>query len=115
MEGLTCDICGATFKNRAGLGGHRASIHGLKQPKKPKIKDFLAEGLGTISHRLSILEGRITSLERAKLQRPLGEGAPHIADLAEALALYLEKESRICDANPFHQPRPIERIKKALR
>lgn len=71
MEELKCNLCGKTFKDSSGLGGHKAALHGIKKPPQPKLKDLLRDGLAELRHHIAGLEGRVVALERAKLQAPL--------------------------------------------
>jgi hypothetical protein len=86
MDTLECDLCGSSFKNKAGLGGHKATVHGYKKPLQPKLRDVLSG----LDHRMSVLEGRVRSLEMAKMQQPLGAGTPPVEELFEGLVGFLE-------------------------
>ncbi len=71
MEEFKCNLCGKTFKNSSGLGGHKAALHGIKKAPQPKLKDLLRDGLAELQHHIAGLEGRVVALERARLQAPL--------------------------------------------
>jgi hypothetical protein len=119
MEEFKCDICGKVLKNSSGLGGHKAAVHGQRRPPQPKLRDLVRDSLARVEHRLSALDGRVVALERVKLQQPLGPGTPPVGDLAEALARYLEQESRVCATTTKAElrqgrGRPYDRIRLAL-
>ena len=70
-----CDICGKTFKNGAGLVGHRRFVH-KQGERKFVLKNEVLEGLKG-------LEARIQHLER-QLRRETAN-LPHTAEITGAV------------------------------
>jgi hypothetical protein len=95
MPELKCDLCGKTFKNTSGLGGHKAALHGVRKPKEPRLRDLLRDAFAAIEHRFSQLEGRIVALERARLQAPL---------MGTGCKVKLKQEPLRCSLQPKSEP-----------
>jgi hypothetical protein len=70
MDMLKCDLCGKEFKNKAGLGGHKAYTHGVaKQSKRilpgrvASLESYLAKMDKSLSELFLNIEGRLKKLE----------------------------------------------------
>lgn len=94
MDEFKCTLCGKQFKNKAGLGGHKAAIHGEIKPPQPRLKDILRDGLAGLNQRCSVLEGKVKGLEGARLQQPLGAGTPPIEELIHSITAWLNGLNR---------------------
>jgi hypothetical protein len=117
-----CNLCGKEFINKAGLGGHLATVHGMRRDKEPPLRTMVKESFAQLEHRLRSVEGRVGGLERVRLQQPLGPGTPPIEDLFEAIMDYL-KRPQVCHRPRYEdgvciveqtEPSPVERLKKLL-
>ena len=67
---VKCELCGKTFKNRAGLGGHRVALHGTKPKVKPmlslrmsRLEDYLSKMDASLSQLFLNMDGRLKALE----------------------------------------------------
>ncbi len=90
---LKCEVCGKELKNKAGLGGHKATLHGEHKPH-PLIA--IRDAYAALEHRLAILEGRTNAL--ASRPMPMladpGQGVTPQA-VGEALISFLEPRYNI--------------------
>lgn len=98
MDELKCTLCGKEFKNKAGLGGHQAWLHGVK---KPTLGETVRDGLAKLGGRLSVIEGRVKGLEGRPLPMLADPGrvAPVTPEaMAEALLKVLGEPGTPCVA-----------------
>lgn len=70
MDMLKCDLCGKEFRNKAGLGGHKAYTHGVaKQSKRilpgrvASLESYLAKMDKSLSELFLNIESRLKKLE----------------------------------------------------
>ena len=130
MDELRCDLCGREFKNRAGLGGHKAVRHGEKKPPQPKLRDvvrdalvmleqteprlrgMIKDGLAMLEQRLSVMEGEARELKAARLEQPFGEGTPHIHELVASMTAFMDRINR---AHTIQEATLVCRFKEAIK
>ena len=93
MEAFKCEFCGKEFRNKAGLGGHQAALHGIRKPKAAKLREVISAGLAGLEHHLAGLEHHLAAVE-GRVKGLEGRQLPEVADPGPGLD-NIERQVRI--------------------